>query len=58
MVAICKSIYEVYRTNSTHKFHTQILTLRIIKILLCAENGWRARVHNWRVSLEDFQKSE
>ena len=41
MVAICKSIYVVYRTNSTHKFYTQILTLRFIEILLCGENGWR-----------------
>ena len=37
MVAICKSIYVVYNTNSTHKF----LPSGLFKYFCMGENGWR-----------------
>ena len=38
MVAICKSIYVEYRTNSTHKF---LHSLGLLKYFCMGEKGWR-----------------
>ena len=40
MVAICKSIYVVYNTNSTHKF----LPSGLFKYFCMGENGWRVSI--------------
>ena len=37
MVAICKSMYVVYRTNCTHKF----LHSGLFKYFCMGKNGWR-----------------
>ena len=40
MVAICKSIYVVYRTNSTNK----VLHSGLLKYFCTGENGWRVSI--------------
>ena len=45
MVAICKSIYVVYRINSTHKF----LPSGLDKYFCMGENGWRISLAAWQL---------